>query len=93
MVYLYTMAGAIVPLPQKVWRLKGGSAEDVVEVLSADQETVSVRSGIYSLRFDTRIWTTTEFLKLYEPVKNQSQVAKRDIRTRWERLLDDDGEW
>jgi hypothetical protein len=94
MVYPYTMPGLIVPLPQTVWRLKGGTHEDVVEVLSADRETVSVRSGIHTLDLSTRIWATPEFSKHYEPVKNQEgPSAKRDIRTRWERLLDDDGEW
>lgn len=64
-----------------------------VQVISADRDNVEVRhiGGIDTSDFTARRWETPLFLELYKPVKNhEGPAAKRAVRTRWERLLDDD---
>lgn len=93
------MPGPLIPLPSSVWKPMDvhGSAVGIqaVQVVSADRETVEVRriGGLDASDFTTRKWETPLFLELYKPVKNhEGPAAKRAIRTRWERLLDE-GVW
>jgi hypothetical protein len=93
MVYLYTMPGPLIPCQGSVWHPKDKAPVTwpAVAVTSADRDSVNVQMIGHPRDVSFRCWRREEFLDLYEPVRNpEGPVAKRAVRTRWERLLDDD---
>jgi len=94
------MAAPLVPLPQTVWKLRGSPKDStaplsIVEVVFADQDAVTVRSlalGVHDVR--AHKLKTFDFVSTFLPVPgHQGPTAERGVRTRWERLLDEEGDF
>ena len=91
--YLYTMPPRFIPLPQTVWRPKLDRTPvtwPTFEVIAADEDTVTVRQVGNPLDVSFRKWNREEFLDLYEAVSHPGPVTKRGIRTRYEKMLEED---
>jgi hypothetical protein len=86
------MPARFIPRSQTVWRPrdKAPMTWPTYEVLSADIETVTVREVGNLLNVETRKWERGQFLELFEPVKHHGPTVTRDIRTRYEKMLDED---